>query len=133
MPIDPERGILQAQFEESFRSALIRQEEAIADLLRAAALHVQVSMMPSAAHQEKHTRGLPAAESLAEALSIATRIAGSLSELQRLTQGIARDLGVARLSVPVSRPLSTDCSPRSVRYSPPEKAPPPWSASPKPQ
>ncbi|MEK0312443.1 hypothetical protein [Cohnella sp. 56] len=132
MSIDPERGIHQAQFEESVRTALIRQEEAIADLLRAAALYVQLSMMPSAAHQEKHTRGLPVAESLADALSIATRIAESLSELQRLTQGIARDLGVLRLSVPASRSLPTDSPPRSVRYSPAEKAPPPWSASPKP-
>lgn len=138
-------------FEEVLRAALLRQEEAIAGFIRAAAQHLERALAPdgdggaagggggAAAERPAGSVGGPpgagagtagmrpdAARRAAPALADAARLAEALAELQRLTLELARALGAHRAAAGSPAPAPSGEA-RGVRVSP-DKAAPAWFA-----
>jgi len=124
---------LNHSFESTLREALLRQEEAIAGFIRAAAQHLERAALDGAAPPpnasspaSKPAAGPAAAERAASALADAARMAEALAELQRLSLQLARTVGAGcGPALPAPAPEDT----RGIRRSPPDKAAPAWFAA----
>lgn len=138
--MEPSRADREAQqtlgtsppFESALREALLRQEEAIAGFIRAAAQHLErvalddAAPSPNAASPASKPATGPTAAMRAAALADAARMAEALAELQRLALQLARTIG-ARCDA--AMPAAAPDDSRGIRRSPPDKAAPAWFAA----
>ncbi|WP_217597432.1 hypothetical protein [Cohnella sp. GbtcB17] len=113
MTLNPEDREHHALFKEAVRQAVLRQEEAIADFMRCAALHLQISV-----NTRSNDRGENAPSdlhALSETLIASARIAEALASLQGTTRRgnwlIAWDLGR-------NIPPSENARVQMIRYEP---------------
>ncbi|MFC3799974.1 hypothetical protein [Cohnella sp. GCM10012308] len=117
--------------EEALRHAVMRQQEAIAGFIQAAALHLHISARSIAEGVHRSEVAAPSAKPLADAAAAAAERARKLDELQRLAWEIAHDLNVPRPPSSLRRPPATsEAAVANVRFTNPEKAAPAWIASP---
>lgn len=128
MTLDPEDRERHALFKEAVLQAVLRQEEAIADFMRSAALHLQISL-----NTRSNDRGENAPSdlhALSDTLVASARIAEALASLQGTTRELVDRLGVGQEYTPQRECKGTNNKKRTIRHSSAEKAAPAWLASP---